>query len=126
MRERYLAGRFGNCPRVMCEKQNVLPIAISEDMKIARVKVYCPRCKDVYSPKKKSADADGAYFGTSFPHLLLMVQSPQIDLSRSQTILQTRRVRPKSLRFQAGRQRGRGDEGGKQALSSERAEVGRH
>lgn len=73
MRERYLAGRFGNCPRVMCEKQNVLPIAISEDLKIARVKVYCPRCKDVYSPKKKSADADGAYFGTSFPHLLLMV-----------------------------------------------------
>jgi len=50
-----------------------LPIAISEDLKIARVKVYCPRCKDVYSPKKKSADADGAFFGTSFAHLLLMV-----------------------------------------------------
>ena len=72
MRERYLAGRFGTCPRVMCEKQHVLPIAISEDTKIARVKVYCPRCKDIYSPKKKSSDADGAYFGTSFPHLLLM------------------------------------------------------
>ena len=72
MRERYLGGRFGNCPRVMCEKQNVLPIAISEDTKIARVKVFCPRCNDIYAPKKKSADADGAYFGTSFPHLLLM------------------------------------------------------
>jgi hypothetical protein len=57
----------------MCEKQNVLPIGISEDLKIARVKVYCPRCKDVYSPKKKSADADGAFFGTTFPFLLLMV-----------------------------------------------------
>lgn len=56
----------------MCEKQNVLPIGISEDLKIARVKVYCPRCKDIYSPKKKSADADGAFFGTSFPFLLLM------------------------------------------------------
>ena len=73
MRERYLAGRFGNCPRIMCEKQTCLPIGISEDLKIARVKIYCPRCKDIYSPKKKSADADGAFFGTSFPYLLLMV-----------------------------------------------------
>ena len=56
----------------MCEKQNVLPVGISEDLKIARVKVYCPRCKDIYSPKKKFADVDGAFFGTSFPQLLLM------------------------------------------------------
>ena len=74
MRERFLAGRFGSCPRVLCEKQNTLPIGISQDLKIARVKTYCPRCKDVFSPKKKSADADGAFFGTSFPYLLLMVR----------------------------------------------------
>jgi len=41
-------------------------------LKIARVKVFCPRCGEIYSPKKKSADADGAYFGMSFAHLLLM------------------------------------------------------
>jgi casein kinase II subunit beta len=75
MRERFLASRFGVCPRVMCEKQNCLPIGISEDVKIARVKIYCPRCKDIFSPKKKSADADGAFFGTSFPYLLIMVLS---------------------------------------------------
>lgn len=57
----------------MCEKQNAIPIGISEDVKLARVKIYCPRCKDIYTPKKKFADVDGAYFGTSFPHLLLMV-----------------------------------------------------
>jgi casein kinase II subunit beta len=74
MREKYLAGKFGTCPRVYCEKQNVIPIGISEDSKIARAKVYCPRCKDVYAPnKKKMTDVDGSYFGTSFPHLLLMV-----------------------------------------------------
>ena len=73
MREKYLAGKFGHCPRVMCQKQNVLPVGISEDLKIGRVKVYCPRCKDLYSSKKKFADVDGAYFGTSFPQLLLMV-----------------------------------------------------
>jgi casein kinase II subunit beta len=73
MREKFLAGKFGNCPRVFCNKQNVLPIGISEDLKIARVKVYCPRCKDIFDPRKKSVDVDGAFFGTSFPHLLLMV-----------------------------------------------------
>lgn len=73
MREKYQAGKFGTCPRVLCEKQNVIPIGISEDSKIARVKIYCPRCKDIYAPKKKPADVDGSYFGTSFPHLLLMV-----------------------------------------------------
>lgn len=75
MRQRYLAGKFGTCPRVLCEKQNVIPIGISEDSKIARAKVYCPRCKDIFNPnKKKMADVDGSFFGTSFPHLLLMVK----------------------------------------------------
>ncbi|MCL4143197.1 UNVERIFIED_CONTAM: hypothetical protein GTU68_034505 [Idotea baltica] len=73
MREKYLEGKFGTCPRVLCEKQNVIPIGISEDLKIARVKIYCPRCKDIYCAKKKFADLDGAFFGTSFPHNLLMV-----------------------------------------------------
>jgi casein kinase II subunit beta len=29
MREKYLAGKFGTCPRVLCEKQNVIPLGIS-------------------------------------------------------------------------------------------------
>lgn len=85
MRERYLVGKFGTCPRVLCEKQNVLPIGINEDIKITRAKVYCPRCKDIYNPKKKFADIDGAYFGTTFPHLLLMVKwKVYIELPRYQ------------------------------------------
>jgi casein kinase II subunit beta len=82
----------------MCEKQNVLPIGISEDLKIARVKVYCPRCKDIYSPKKKSADADGAFFGTSFPFLLLMVlQFPSRHIPISNHTLNAKNSSQKSL-----------------------------
>ena len=44
---------------------------MSENLKQARVKVYCPKCEDVYVPKKKYSDIDGAYFGSSFPHILL-------------------------------------------------------
>ena len=66
MKEKHLNGKFGVCPRIYCEKQNVVPIGISEDLKVARVKVYCPRCEDVYLPKIKCPDVDGAFFGKSF------------------------------------------------------------
>ena len=39
MRERFLQGRFGYCPRVYCEKQHVIPIGLCEDLKTTRVKV---------------------------------------------------------------------------------------
>jgi casein kinase II subunit beta len=71
MREKFLQGRFGTCPKVFCEKQHVLPIGLSEDLKTARVKVYCPKCQEIYFPKKKCTEMDGAYFGQSFPHVLL-------------------------------------------------------
>jgi casein kinase II subunit beta len=71
MREKFIAGRFGTCPRVVCEKQHVLPIGMSEELRSSRVKVFCPKCEEVYIPKKKFADVDGAYFGSSFPHFLL-------------------------------------------------------
>ena len=71
MREKHLSGQFGVCPRVMCERFNVLPVAMKEEMKMSRVKVYCPRCQEAYIPKLKNTDMDGAHFGCSFPHLFL-------------------------------------------------------
>ena len=71
MREKYLAGKFGVCSRVLCEKHNVIPIGMSNNIKTSRVKVFCPRCQEVYYPKDKTNELDGSYFGTSFPHVLL-------------------------------------------------------
>lgn len=73
MKEKYVAGKFGACPRVLCERQNVLPVGMSEELRTSRVKVFCPRCEEVYIPKKKCPDVDGAYFGCSFPSIFLMV-----------------------------------------------------
>lgn len=39
MREKYLLGKFGSCPRVLCERQMVIPIGMSEELRTSRVKV---------------------------------------------------------------------------------------
>ena len=71
MREKFLNGVFGTCPRILCGGQNVIPIGLSETLKHSRVKIFCPKCEEVYLPKRKCQDVDGAFFGNSFPHLML-------------------------------------------------------
>ena len=69
--QKYLAGVYGFCPRALCDKQKVLPVGLSDTLKTSRFKVYCPRCEEVYLPKFRQINIDGAYFGTSLPHVFL-------------------------------------------------------
>ena len=39
MKSKFLNAEFGYCPRVLCDRQIVLPIAMSEDLSISRVKI---------------------------------------------------------------------------------------
>jgi len=71
MREKYLKGVFGTCPRVLCDRQHVLPIDPSENIQGSEVKIFCPKCEQMFSPKGKQKDFDGAFFGSSFPQIFL-------------------------------------------------------
>ncbi|OMH84264.1 Casein kinase II subunit beta [Zancudomyces culisetae] len=72
MVEKYKRGDFGRCPRVYCNQQNLLPVGITDVPNEVSVKLYCCRCEDIYHPKSsRHCSIDGAYFGTSFPHMLL-------------------------------------------------------
>lgn len=78
MAERYKAGYFGTCPRVHCHASNMIPCGISDVLDTATVKLFCPTCSEVYEPKgSRCIDLDGAYFGTTFPHLFFM-QYPEL------------------------------------------------
>ncbi|KAG6537751.1 hypothetical protein ZIOFF_002847 [Zingiber officinale] len=97
MLEKFKNYDFGRCPRVYCSGQPCLPVGQSDIPRSSTVKVYCPKCEDIYYPRSKYQgsilfpsckfhnkwslhlfksltllDIDGAYFGTTFPHLFLM------------------------------------------------------
>lgn len=73
MLEKYKNTDFGRCPRVYCSGQPCLPVGQSDIPRTSTVKIYCPKCEDVYYPRSKyQGNTDGAYFGTTFPHLFLM------------------------------------------------------
>ncbi|KAF8700861.1 hypothetical protein HU200_034227 [Digitaria exilis] len=71
--EKYKNYDFGRCPRVYCCGQPCLPVGQSDIHRSSTVKIYCPKCEDIYYPRSKyQGNIDGAYFGTTFPHLFLM------------------------------------------------------
>ncbi|XP_048005481.1 casein kinase II subunit beta-like [Leguminivora glycinivorella] len=73
---------FGHCSRVFCENQPMLPLGLSDVRGEATVKVYCPKCMEVYKPSSRQRHTDGAYFGTAFPHMVFM-SYPQLRPKRA-------------------------------------------
>jgi casein kinase II subunit beta len=74
MLEKYKNYEFGTCPRAFCSEQPCLPVGQSDIPRSSYVRIYCPKCQDIYLPRTKYqyAAIDGAYFGSTFPHLFLM------------------------------------------------------
>mmetsp|Transcript_1543 Transcript_1543/g.3186 ORF Transcript_1543/g.3186 Transcript_1543/m.3186 type:complete len:245 (-) Transcript_1543:287-1021(-) len=74
MLAKFQANVYGTCPLVQCQALNqaVLPIGTSDLLRQSSAKVFCPHCREVYFPSSSRLEClDGAYFGTSFPHLFL-------------------------------------------------------
>jgi casein kinase II subunit beta len=71
MYEKYRAAAFGRCPQV----------GLSDMPRNYTVNVFCPRCHGLYFPKStRQANIDGAYFGTTFPHLYLITHPEMIPI----------------------------------------------
>ena len=104
MEEKYKKATFGRCPRVYCQGHPVLPVGQSDKPREGSVKLYCPKCNEIYYPKSnkhrglefdeknfflfnflKKKNIDGAYWGTTFPHIFLLV-NPELKAPKSDII----------------------------------------
>lgn len=76
MHHKYSLREFGECPRMLCKGQAVLPMGVSDEPKLDKlggnVKLYCPKCRDVYNYVGPFRNVDGAFFGPTFPSLFFM------------------------------------------------------
>jgi hypothetical protein len=53
MFEKFKNCEFGRCPRVLCNGQPCLPIGTSDVPRQATVKIFCPKCCDIFYPRSK-------------------------------------------------------------------------
>lgn len=75
MYNKYANKDFGTCPLIQCCGQPVLPLGLRDEMGVDTVKIFCPKCQNVYHPspiRYRNSAIDGAAFGTTFAHLFLM------------------------------------------------------
>ncbi|GAA6004158.1 hypothetical protein JCM10207_002459 [Rhodosporidiobolus poonsookiae] len=71
MYAKFDASHFGTCPRVYCAQAKLVPCGRSDLPGVDTVKLFCPSCLDMYvPPSSRFQGVDGAFFGTTFPHLL--------------------------------------------------------
>lgn len=86
MYEKYRTASFGRCPQVFCQGQPVLPVGLSDLPRNYTVNVFCPRCHGLFFPKStRQANIDGAYFGSTFPHLYLMTHPDMVPAKPTQS-----------------------------------------
>ena len=74
MRRKFMNNGFGQCPRVSCNGQAVVPTSESDIPRVDKVKIFCPSCQQIYYPKSfRHGSIDGAYFGTTFAHVFFLI-----------------------------------------------------
>ena len=76
---KYRQGDFGMCPVTSCNDTKMLPVGLFDNANHSSVKLFCPCCKNSFHPSRcldqhhrASSSMDGAFFGTTFAHLLML------------------------------------------------------
>ena len=79
MASKFEKNDFGSCPRYFCDGMHLIPVGSTDVPGQETVRLYCPCCNDIYIPSSsRYLNIDGAYFGTTFPGLLVKM-FPEIE-----------------------------------------------
>lgn len=79
--DKYSQGVYGICWNAKCEmaKKYVLPVG-GDVVGQESVQVYCPHCGECYLPRSsRLQQLDGAYFGSSAVHMLVLQHATAIQ-----------------------------------------------
>ena len=61
---KFQRGIYGKCPRIACNRRNLIPMGFNLEPNQDTVKLWCPSCHDIYKTDK---NIDGAFFGPDLP-----------------------------------------------------------
>ena len=64
-RRKFMNNGFGQCPRVSCNGQAVVPTSESDIPRVDKVKIFCPSCQQIYYPKSFRHGCGGGGYRTS-------------------------------------------------------------
>lgn len=79
MASKFERNEFGACPRYYCDGMHLIPVGSTDIPGQETVRLYCPCCNDIYIPSSsRYLNIDGAFFGTTFPGLLVKM-FPEIE-----------------------------------------------
>lgn len=79
MATKFERNEFGLCPRYYCDGMHLIPVGATDIPGHETVRLYCPCCNDIYLPLlSRYLNIDGAFFGTTFPGLLVKM-FPEIE-----------------------------------------------
>lgn len=79
MASKFELNEFGSCPRYYCDGMHLIPVGSTDIPGQETVRLYCPCCNDIYLPlSSRYLNIDGAFFGTTFPGLLVKM-FPEIE-----------------------------------------------
>lgn len=77
--DRILNKEYGTCPRYGCKDIYQIPIGLTNQIGKSYTMAYCYNCNNMFEPRGSLKKLDGAAWGNSFAHFLILTYPYQFE-----------------------------------------------